>query len=66
VTENLRTRLERGDFDSGYGGDDCDERDLLIHAKVSELVSVADLTESQRYGFLPDFMFITWEAIKPA
>jgi SAM-dependent methyltransferase len=66
VTDNLCNRLERGDVDSGYGGPDCDERDLLIHAKVSELVSVASPEQSQRYGFLPDFMFITWEAIKPA
>lgn len=66
VTESLRSRVERGDLDSGYGGDDCDEVDLLSHVCASDLVSVADAGEAQRFGFLPDFMFITWEARKPA
>jgi SAM-dependent methyltransferase len=66
VTEDLRSRVERGDLDTGYGGDDCDEVDLLSHVTAAELVPVADAGEAQRYGFLPDFMFITWEARKPA
>lgn len=66
VTENLRARIERGDLDSGYGGDDCNEVDLLSHVSAADLLPVADPAEAHRYGFLPDFMFITWEARKPS
>ncbi len=66
VTDDLRSRIERGDLDTGYGGDDCDEVDLLSHVSAGDLLPVADASEARRYGFLPDFMFITWEARKPA
>jgi SAM-dependent methyltransferase len=65
VTADLKSRIEQGRFDSGYGGDDCDEVDLLSHATASDLTVVASSQESRRYGFLPDFMFMTWHAHKP-
>jgi SAM-dependent methyltransferase len=65
VTESLLARISTGNLDSGYGGDDCDETDLLRNAEASSLTPVATESESRRYGFLPDFMFITWQAGKP-
>jgi SAM-dependent methyltransferase len=66
VTEDLKARIEAKNLDSGYGGDDCDEVDLLTHADPSTLTVVASERDARRYGFLPDFMFITWDATKPA
>jgi SAM-dependent methyltransferase len=65
VTADLVARLGRRQFDSGYQGADCDEVDLLSHAKLSLLLPIANSAESSRYGFRPDFQFITWEALKP-
>jgi SAM-dependent methyltransferase len=66
VTESLRDRVKSGQLDSSYGGPDCDEVDLLTHADADQLLPIASAAESHRFGFLPDFMFITWEAVKPA
>jgi SAM-dependent methyltransferase len=66
VTDDLVQRVLAGNIDSGYGGTDCDEVDLLSHADPATLVPVADNREARRYGFLPDFMFICWHGIKPA
>jgi SAM-dependent methyltransferase len=64
VPADLIARLRRRQFDSGYMGADCDAVDLLSHADPSRLVAVATSSDSRRYGFEPDFMFITWEAVK--
>ncbi len=61
---DLLTRIQSGNIDSGYGGDDCDEVDLLSHADAATLTAVATDREARRYGFLPDFQFITWDARK--
>ncbi|HVQ96390.1 MAG TPA: class I SAM-dependent methyltransferase [Mycobacteriales bacterium] len=66
VTADLAERVRSGDIDSGYGGDDCDEVDLLRHADADKMTPVADSREARRYGFLPDFMFICWHGVKPA
>lgn len=66
VTDDLIQRVRAGTIDSGYGGTDCDEVDLLSHADAATLVPVADAREARRYGFLPDFMFICWHGVKPA
>jgi SAM-dependent methyltransferase len=65
VTSELVERLRRGHYDSGYRAADCDEADLLWHAKPFQLLPIANAAESCRHGFQPDFHFITWEAIKP-
>lgn len=65
VTEALGTRVREGRLDSGYGGEDCDEVSLLTHADLSTFTPVASERDARRYGFLPDFMFITWDARKP-
>lgn len=64
VTESLRGRIAAGPITAGYAGPDCDEVDLLNHADAAQLTVVATDEESRRYGFLPDFQFITWEAAK--
>jgi len=66
VTADLAERVAAGNLDSGYRGDDCDEVDLLSHADPSTWTVVADQQQASRYGFLPDFMFICWHAVKPA
>jgi SAM-dependent methyltransferase len=66
VTADLVERVSAGGVDSGYGGDDCDEVDLLSHADPTTWTVVADSREARRYGFLPDFMFICWHGVKPA
>jgi SAM-dependent methyltransferase len=65
VTGELKDRIARRHYDSGYGGGDCDEVDLLSHGDASLLTPVASGREARRYGFLPDFMFVTWEATRP-
>lgn len=65
VTDDLKARIEAGRLDSGYGGTDCDEVDLLSHADPATLTPVAGERDAHRFGFLPDFMFITWHATKP-
>ena len=66
VTADLVARVRAGDIDSGYGGGDCDEVDLLRHADADQLVPIADHRAARRYGFLPDFMFICWHGVKRA
>jgi SAM-dependent methyltransferase len=66
VTDELKVRIEAGKLDSGYRGDDCDEVDLLSRADPATLTPVAGDRDARRFGFLPDFMFITWHATKPA
>jgi SAM-dependent methyltransferase len=66
VTADLVDRVAAGRFDSGYGGDDCNEVDLLSHADAARLTPVATTREARRYGFLPDFQFICWHGVKPA
>ncbi|HSV67276.1 MAG TPA: methyltransferase domain-containing protein [Mycobacteriales bacterium] len=66
VTEPMRARVAAGDLDSGYDGPDCDEVDLLRHADPAMLTAVASAEQARRYGFLPDFQFITWDAGRPA
>jgi SAM-dependent methyltransferase len=65
VTADLDRRVRDGDIDSHYGGDDCDEVDLLSHAEPDTWTIVADPAEAKRYGFLPDFMFVCWHGVKP-
>jgi hypothetical protein len=65
VTAGLKARITAGDLDSGYDRDDCDEVDLLRHANASTLTTIATRRQARRYGFLPDFQFITWDAAKP-
>jgi SAM-dependent methyltransferase len=66
VTEDLKTRIESGNIDSGYDGRDCDEVDLLSHADPATLTVVATGRDARRYGFLPDLHFIAWDAEKPS
>jgi SAM-dependent methyltransferase len=66
VTADLDDRVRAGDIDSGYGGDDVHEVDLLSAADPASWTVVADSREARRYGFLPDFMFVCWDAAKPA
>ena len=66
VTADLDRRVRAGDIDSNYGGDDCDEVDVLSHAEPDTWTVVADSAEARRYGFLPDFMFVCWHGVKPA
>lgn len=65
VTDDLKRRIAAGDISTGYLGPDCDEVDLLAHADASTLTAVATERDARRYGFLPDYHFITWEARKP-
>jgi SAM-dependent methyltransferase len=66
VTADLDRRVRAGDIDSHYGGDDCDEVDVLSHAEPDTWTVVADSSEARRYGFLPDFMFVCWHGVKRA
>ncbi|HST65338.1 MAG TPA: class I SAM-dependent methyltransferase [Mycobacteriales bacterium] len=66
VTADLTERVTAGNFDTGYGGDDIDEVDLLSHADPATWTEIADTREARRYGFLPDFMFVCWHGVKPA
>ncbi|MDQ6659117.1 MAG: class I SAM-dependent methyltransferase [Actinomycetota bacterium] len=66
VTQELVDRVKTGRIDSGYGGSDIDEIDLLGHADASCLTPIANVREARRYGFEPDFMFVVWEGIKPS
>ena len=65
VTSDLVGRVSTGDFDSGYGGTDINEVDLLSAADPARLTAIADGAESLRYGFVPDFMFVCWRGVKP-
>jgi len=66
VTADLDRRVRAGDIDSNYGGEDCDEVDVLSHAEPDTWTVVSDSAESRRYGFLPDFMFVCWQGVKAA
>ncbi|MDQ2846944.1 MAG: methyltransferase domain-containing protein [Actinomycetota bacterium] len=65
VPNSLIDRVSKGNHDSGYGGADIDEIDLLRHADPSKLTPIANERDSRRYGFEPDFMFVCWKGIKP-
>lgn len=65
VTAELAERVAAGNLDSGYPGADIDERDLLGHVDAADLTIIADRREAQRYGFLPDLMFVCWHGRKP-
>lgn len=65
VTADLLERMRAGNLDTGYGGTDVDEVDLLSHADPDTWTVVADSRAARRYGFLPDFMFVCWHATKP-
>ncbi|MBI1757725.1 MAG: hypothetical protein HYR62_00620 [Actinobacteria bacterium] len=64
VTASLRDRVAAGELSTGYDGPDCDEVDLLSHADPTTLTAVASVQQAQRFGFRPDFQFITWDATK--
>jgi SAM-dependent methyltransferase len=66
VTADLDERVRAGTLDTGYGGEDVDEVDLLGHADPESWTVVADSRQARRYGFLPDFMFVCWHGVKPA
>lgn len=66
VTQALVDRIRSGRFNSGYGGTDIDEVELLSHADAATLTPIANVRDARRYGFEPDFMFVCWEGIKPS
>ena len=65
-TEDWKRRVDAGDQD--WGADTSKEFDvtsLLGGSIADDLLSVADAPTASRLGFVPSYMFLTFEAIKP-
>ncbi len=65
-TEDWKRRVEAGDQDWGAGtSKEFDVTSLLGGSSADDLLSVADAPTASRLGFVPSYMFLTFEAIKP-
>ncbi len=64
-TEDWKRRVEAGDQDWGAGtSKEFDVTSLLGGSIADDLLSVADAPTASRLGFVPSYMFLTFEAIK--
>jgi len=64
-TEDWKRRVDAGDQDWGAGtSKEFDVTSLLGGSVADDLLSVADDTTAARLGFVPSYMFLTFEAIK--
>jgi SAM-dependent methyltransferase len=64
-TEDWQRRVDGGDHDWGAGTSrEFDVTSLLGGSIAADLQSVADEATATRLGFVPSYMFLTWEAIK--
>ncbi len=64
-TEDWKRRVDAGDQDWGAGtSKEFDVTSLLGGSIADDLVSVADDATAARLGFVPSYMFLTFEAIK--
>ncbi len=64
-TEDWKRRVEAGDQDWGAGtSKEFDVTSLLGGSIAEDLLSVADDTTAARLGFVPSYMFLTFEAVK--
>ncbi len=60
VTDQFRTMLS-GDGTALPTDGEFDVASLVEHARVSDLVGVANVDEAAQLGFLPPHQFVTWE-----
>ena len=64
-TEDWKRRVDAGDQDWGAGtSKEFDVTSLLGGSIADDLLSVADAPTASRLGFVPSYMFLTFEAIK--
>lgn len=65
-TDEWRRRVSAGDQEWGAPtSKEFDVASMLAGSIAGDLVAVADDAAARRLGFLPAYMFVTWEAVKP-